>query len=421
MSGIRNNRRKHENPAVVVGLNVGGLGIIRTLSQKRIKIIGVDTSLSLPAAYSRLCKKIKCPSIEDDRLVDTLLNIAETTVVKPVLYLCEDVAVMVAAKNYDTLTNAYYLNFPDPQAVWTLLDKKLFSEFARDNNFQIPGFFSAKNLDEIKGVSYNIQYPCIIKPTIRTATYNENAPSKAFRVYSADELLAIYSTISPWVEEVVIQEWIPGDDDAVFFSLMYFDKGSTCLATVNGQKLRQWHPRTGTASIVESVNMDKVGAESTRLFEIVQYRGMGSVEFKRDPRDGSFKLIEATVGRADWLSYLSVASGVNIPYIYYCDIVYDKKPTPSQPRVGVKWIVDDNDIKSAIYYMLKGELTLKKWWHSLKGPKSFAYFDAKDLGPFLFLILEVSLKIIFNTFAFFKKLKLMRTSNNTKIVCYSRK
>ncbi len=395
----------HTNPAVIVGLNVGGLGLIRTLAREYIRCIGVDATFSTPGAKTRLCAKVKSPSIEDSRLIETLLSIAENSPEKPVLYLCEDVAVMVVAEHYDTLKDVFFLNFPEPDTVRTFMDKKLFSEYAREFHFRAPAFYSASCDDDIARVASQVTYPCILKPAIRTASYNENAPSKAYQAFSEPELKSLYRTISPWAREVVIQEWIPGPDDAIYFSLMYFSADARCLAALGGRKLRQWHPKTGTGSLVESVNNDTVRTESDRLFTSTRYRGMGSVEFKLDPRDNQFKLIEATVGRADWLSYLSVASGINIPYIYYCDMVYGTKPALQRPQWGVKWMVDDNDVKASLYYLLRGEISLKSWRESLKGVKNFAYFDGRDIGPFIFLLLELSLKFVLNFFGFFGKLK----------------
>jgi len=395
------------HPAVVVGLNVGGLGVIRALSEKKIRTIGVDSTFAIPGAQTRLCRKVKCQSIENDTLVETLIDIAKSCSYKPVLYLCEDVAVMVIARNLREIEKYYFLNFPEEKTVETLMDKKLFSQYAQKNKLCAPAFYTAHNLSELEIIADKAPFPCILKPTFRTAAYNEYAPSKAYQVTSPEELISIYKTISPWIDEVIIQEWIPGSDDQVFFSLMYYDRLAKCTTSLCGRKLRQWHPETGTASIVESIDDENVRVESQKLFDLVKYRGMGSVEFKKDPRDNTLKLIEATVGRADWLSYLAVASGKNIPYIYYCDIVFERKLPVTPPTYGVKWIVDDNDLKAAVYYFLKGELSIKKWIQSLQGPRSFAYFDKKDIGPWIFLLIQLFLKIFFNIFQITRKIKLV--------------
>ncbi|MGZ3698770.1 MAG: hypothetical protein ACXWP5_11560, partial [Bdellovibrionota bacterium] len=56
----------------------------------------------------------------------------------------------------------------------------------------------------------------------------------------------------------------------------------------------------------------------TRQFlSLVEYRGLGSLEVKRDVRTGKFVIVEPTVGRADWQEEIATLCGVNIPLIAY--------------------------------------------------------------------------------------------------------
>jgi predicted ATP-grasp superfamily ATP-dependent carboligase len=68
----------------------------------------------------------------------------------------------------------------------------------------------------------------------------------------------------------------------------------------------------------------------------------------------------------------------------YCDAV--GLPLPDnleQKYVGVKWISLRRDIQSALYHWREGNLTLKEWWHSIRGPKTYALFSWDDPVPFL--------------------------------------
>ena len=53
----------------------------------------------------------------------------------------------------------------------------------------------------------------------------------------------------------------------------------------------------------------------------LEYRGLGSMEYKRDPRDNKYYMIEPTVGRADLQSGIADINGLNIPLIAYFDIL----------------------------------------------------------------------------------------------------
>ena len=49
---------------------------------------------------------------------------------------------------------------------------------------------------------------------------------------------------------------------------------------------------------------------------------------------------------------------------------------------GVKWIYLRQDIRSALFYWRRGELSLKEWWRSWRGRKAEAVFSWRETGPF---------------------------------------
>ena len=63
-----------------------------------------------------------------------------------------------------------------------------------------------------------------------------------------------------------------------------------------------------------------------RLLGAFDYFGLSQVEFKRDPRDGKFKLMEINPRLWQWHG-LAAACGVDLPRIAYADLVGE---TPEQ-------------------------------------------------------------------------------------------
>jgi predicted ATP-grasp superfamily ATP-dependent carboligase len=71
-------------------------------------------------------------------------------------------------------------------------------------------------------------------------------------------------------------------------------------------------------------------------------------------------------------------------YTMYCDAVGLPLPTNRQQKYkGVKWIHLLRDLQAAAYHWRHGELTLKEWWHSVRGRKAYAIFSWSDPMPFL--------------------------------------
>jgi D-aspartate ligase len=53
---------------------------------------------------------------------------------------------------------------------------------------------------------------------------------------------------------------------------------------------------------------------TTKFFRAVGFQGMGSIEYKRDERDGQFYVVEPTVGRTDFQEEVATLNGCNLPY-----------------------------------------------------------------------------------------------------------
>jgi predicted ATP-grasp superfamily ATP-dependent carboligase len=62
------------------------------------------------------------------------------------------------------------------------------------------------------------------------------------------------------------------------------------------------------------------------------------VEFKRDPRDGGFKLMEINPRLWQWHG-LATACGVDLPRIAYADLVGDPAPMSEMNGHGKRWAI----------------------------------------------------------------------------------
>jgi predicted ATP-grasp superfamily ATP-dependent carboligase len=226
-----------------------------------------------------------------------------------------------------------------------------------------------------------------MKPGRRELDAPRGIPQKVWTFTTAAELIAAYRTLSRWETKVVLQEVVPGPDSAVLFCLFYADGASRTRAHFVGHKIRQFPPLYGSTSSAEPLDAPAVREFAERYVADVAYKGLGSVEMKMDPRSGRPLLIEPTVGRTDYQSFLAVANGVNIPEVAYRDLAGLEPAAP--PRGAgrpVKYVVGLRDLRSAARHVREGRET---WWgvfRSLRGPKVFALLQSSDPGPFLYRI-----------------------------------
>jgi len=388
---------KNKPKAIVVGLGPHGIGVIRSLWMYRIPAIAVSSNFLNASGFTRLCSKVRYPDLYNENLMDFLIGISKKEREKPVLFLTIDENVSMVSKHRDALQRYFHFNLPQKETVDMLLNKKLFADFAKKENFLIPNTYFASNADEIINVSDCITYPCIIKPSFRGAAWEHSGVKKVYRVNDPRELVEQYRAIEYLQNDVIIQEWIPGVDAEVYFCLLYFNKAAKCVAHCVGRKLRQWPPECGSTSLAISCEQEHVLNESIRLFEKVNFRGMGSIEFKLDSRDNKFKITEPTAGRTNLQSAIATACGVNLPYIAYMDILGRDYTVHTKQINGIKWINEYSDMRSSYYYIRHRKLNARQWLNSLKGKKAFAIFYLKDPLPTVVFFIQVAQEFMSKT------------------------
>jgi predicted ATP-grasp superfamily ATP-dependent carboligase len=105
-----------------------------------------------------------------------------------------------------------------------------------------------------------------------------------------------------------------------------------------GRKLRQAPRGIGTCRVGEAVWVDEVVEAAQRLLRAFDYTGLSQVEFKRDARDGRYRLMEINPRLWQWHG-LATACGIDLPRIAYADLVGEAVPTAEMDGQGKRWAI----------------------------------------------------------------------------------
>src|SRR5688500_18502771 len=98
--------------------------------------------------------------------------------------------------------------------------------------------------------------------------------------------------------------------------------------------------------MVESCRNPEFAEMGVMFFRDFNFHGVGTIEFKRDDRDGVLKVTD--LNPRWWGSIqLGPSSGVDFPLIHYLDLI-GQQPEPRLTfREGVRWIDARGDFGSA--------------------------------------------------------------------------
>ena len=138
----------------------------------------------------------------------------------------------------------------------------------------------------------------------------------------------------------------------------------------------------GHAALAESIDNPEVAGLGLQYCLGVGFRGVAMVEFKKDDRDGEFKLIELNP-RLWSHTNLAIDCGADLPLMQYADLT-DQFPSPRMnSRIGVRWLHPIRDIGSFLSSSRGGRLSPWLWFKSWRGVTSHASFAWDDIRPFL--------------------------------------
>jgi D-aspartate ligase len=375
--------------AIITGGDFQALGVLRTLARKDIPIIMLDSDLCI-GKYSRFKKKFfRSPRPSDNQsYVDFLIELAKKENIHKerwVIYPNSDEIVYVLSKYRNILEEFYRVPTLAWEVVQHLYIKKNTYQLAGKNGIPIPTTYYPSNLQEL--VELNLNYPVIIKPSIRDNFYSK-VKIKAFRINNKEELIKTYKYVCSIIEpsEVLVQELIPGGPKHLYSCCPFFKNGEV-LTSVTARRSRQHPMDFGHAStFVELVDIPELQKIAKKFLGLINYYGFAEVEFMQDPRDGNYKLIEVNPRVWGWHT-IAIASGVDLPYFLYQDMIGEEMDI-RLPNNNVKWVRLITDVPTVLSEIVKGRLKIGDYLKSMKGKKEFAVFSLNDPLPFL---IEVAL------------------------------
>lgn len=375
-------------PVVIVNCKLAALGIMRSLGSNNVAVYGVDRDHMSPGMASRYCRKKYLMSLNGDNQAEFLEYLLKTgrEIGRPsILIPTSDETSVFVAENADALSEFYIFPKNDPELVKNLISKKEMYSLALKHNVPTAYTEFPRNLDDVMDYVKRGKFPVMLKG-IHGNRLQERTGKKMVIVNTANELIENYKLLedkdSP---NIMLQEYIPGDDDQIYIFNGYFDKNSECLAAFTGHKIRQFPIHVGCASLGVCKWNETVSRITVEFMKAIGYKGILDIGYRFDPRDGLYKVLDINprIGQAFRL-FLS-ENGMDVARALYLDLTGQER-FPIVPVEGRRWIIEDFDLVSSLHYYKEGTLTISEWLRSFKGVEEGAWFSWKDPRPFFIMV-----------------------------------
>lgn len=376
----------------VEALVLGRISLVRSLGRVGIPIILAREGRQVFERSSRYVRKfIELPNIQKypEQALEILINYGRILSAKPVTFFNGESDVMLFSEYRNVLKEFYHIILPDHHLVSRLVNKQKFWQLAKELNLSVPQTFTPVTESEMYDMGAKIGYPCLLKPIRQQIWhqpeyYNSIVYRKAILVNDADELKSILAIMPPIKGEVMVQQYIPGDDTNHFDHHSYIDKKRIVRGSIVGHKIRTYPIHFGQGCYTHYLEEPAIEALCLDALTKIGYIGAANINTKRHSETGRDYILEINPRFSLWTIFDSIC-GVNMPLLQYLDALDMEIPQSVPSGKRRRWLSLGTDFKSMLAYRKCGELSIGGWiksFYTYKGKIEHHIFAPDDPGPF---------------------------------------
>lgn len=221
---------------------------------------------------------------------------------------------------------------PSAEALRRAGNKAEIADLGKRLGLGVPTTLRASNPQELDAALDQIGYPCVVK-------LNRGAGSVGMSILhqpsDLDRSVLFFEDSSALAydrQNLLVQEYIPGEIHDV---CLLFQHGH-CCGGLTQRRVRMYPPGAGIGVVVETTHEPELMEQSVAMLSALDWHGPAQVEFKRDERDGSARLLEIN-GRFWGTLDHCIQSGFHVPELA-CRVALEQKvEVPSHFPIGARY------------------------------------------------------------------------------------
>jgi D-aspartate ligase len=366
--------------AVVIGSDLRALAVVRSLGRRGIPTVLVD-GLPRSAWFSRYVQaRFRWEGATHGApFLEFLVELAvERALDGWLLFATYDDAVEMVASERRALTEVYRLTAPAWESLRQATSRRLTCDAGARAGVPLPRTRCPAGPDDLPAL--DLPFPVVVRPA-SSGSFQPAARPRVFPARNLEELAAAYERAAELVgrDGLVVQEFIAGGG-AEQYSVAAFCRRGETLVAMTARRSRQYPVDLGLGTcFVEAVEVPELLPLAEALIEQMGLSGMVEIEFKRDPRDGRYKLLDVNVRAWEWHG-LCAACGIDFPYLQYRETLGRPLPT-CRVAYGRRWRRLLTDLPAALTEMSRGTLSPAAYARSFAGPTVRSVLDLRDPRP----------------------------------------
>lgn len=388
-------------PVIVISRDGSNpLGIARSLGRKKIPVYVLSLDSALALKRSRYVKKIVyIDSLDDcdilkEKLEEILRYISSdmssskngteaNLCLKPILVPTNELHYRKLFPIEEFISERFEMMTP-LKKVDSLLEKQQQFPHAEKAGFRVLDTIILEKVSDIDDLEKKTSFPVIVRPGLDCS--RKSYPKKTELFHSYDELK---EQLTPILEkgdvELIVQEYIPGNDENVVFFMASCTAEGTPRAWFHGKKIRQFEPGHGlmASGIIDPDPDTEFVQKCKNLCRSFALGGFIGIECKKHSETGEYYYIESSL-RPEGNNSIGIAAGVDLVLDSYLSVLNFPCGIVRKDKLKGSWSCFELEYASAMSMKKSGDKNWRKVFLPLPRPISFAYFSWDDPFPFCF-------------------------------------
>jgi len=363
---------------IILGSSETALGVVRNAYNNNLKPVVFD-SVSGIATKSAKTRVLLQQGRTWPEVLELLVELGQEG--SNYLVATSDDWLRFIVQHRTKLDRAYKFIFhPDNDVLITCLQKQRFSMWCREHGLSIPKFYTREELGQL--LTHSDNFPILIRPTETLHDGTKHNIPKAIEVHDSRALQYWLGRYDDEQLEPFVCESLLGKDLTQYSVALA--RASEKMISIVSRKIRPSSEYCEVGSYVELCRNKEVERLAQKVFELLNYYGIGEVEILHSGETGINYLIE--INARPWTQYsLSIASGNDFLQFMLDPDTYD---VSSEIKQGKYWLDFGYDLSvcfSRDKAMVRmGKVGLFDYVVSILRANVFMSYEISDMRPFWF-------------------------------------
>ncbi|MEM7458273.1 MAG: hypothetical protein AAF331_02310 [Pseudomonadota bacterium] len=353
-------------PVLLLGGRENALAVARNLGRLGVTIYssGKLGSRSMDSKHCAQAFIIPDDTLAADHWHKLLLVEQNPKLRGCIIFACCDESLDFVQSNRDPLSEHYKLEDFVPEQRRVMLNKQATLEIANRIGVPAPSYWEINSDEDVEKIRDDVRLPVMVKPLDSFAFVHEFGAKLFIVDTSFDDVVEKVKLARSRGQDVMVVEMIPGPDDLLSSYYTYRTPDGRRLYDYTKSVIRRWPVNRGGACFHQSEWLPETAEMGQKLFDGVDWQGIGNVEFKRDTRDGQLKIIEVNA-RFTAAHRLVTAAGAPIDEIIYRHLTDQEIPTFDSYSNQLRMIYPIGDFMAYLELRQSKKLGLFAWLKSV--------------------------------------------------------